>query len=116
MIKFALITLSVLITFIIFLHIGIVSFAAVVFKLFDVQVFLYLLIWLFLISCLWKINFAKIQLLNKILIIVAIIAVAFSHPIIIKAFPSVESIIEIDYCLDKGGTWDNNKNKCQENL
>ena len=112
MIKFLLITFSILITFFICLHIGIVFILTFALKLFNWQIFIYLFIWLFLIFYLWKTNFTKIRFWKKFLIILFIFISILLSPRLIKVLPSVQTIFEIDYCIDKGGAWDKEKNQC----
>jgi len=122
MIKLAKLTLSVLIlilpsiliSFFICLHIGIISFVAFVFKLFDWQVCIYFFIWFYVIYYLWKISFSKKVFWKKVLLMGTIVALTLSHSIIINFFPTVRTIIEVDYCADRGGAWDKGNQQCVE--
>lgn len=96
------------------LHTVVTSVTAIATFHFDIQILLFILISIFLLTCFVCLFFIKIKSRIKIplLITLLLLQIGFiTHSFII---PSVDKLTNIERCVDAGGNWDNINKKCLE--
>lgn len=95
-------------------HASMIALTSIITKIFDVQIFLFLLSILALLGSFiyvfWAKSLKKIKIpLLLILLIIQVIFFRFSFYI-----PSIDKVEGIQRCVDFGGIWDDTTNKCIE--
>ena len=114
--KFFAITLCTISTFILVFYATITVITAFVTNNLDIQIFAFLLLALVLIVAFVGILFYKKSNSLKSIFIFLIFLLQCSFIKYSLLIPTVNKIINIQYCIDKGYVWDEVKNECSKNI
>ena len=94
-------------------HVAMIMATVFIALFFDFQILLFLLLFIILVACFILLLITKLQNKTKIpllLLILFLQIIFFKYSFFI---PSVNHIIHINYCIDKGNVWNDIHNKCE---
>ena len=93
-------------------HVFLISLTALTTNNFDWQILGFIILSVSIIMF-WILLFKlKIRLFIKFLVFIFLGIITMNYMFISLLIPSVNKIIEIQYCIDRGGTWDDTCDKC----
>lgn len=101
--------LSVLILF----HIAIIMTTAITTSNLDWQILFFVFLSLFIILGFWSLVRIQISFLLKIIIFVLLCIVVFNYVKLTSIIPTVNKVMNIEYCIDRGAFWNKENNTCE---
>ena len=94
-------------------HTVITSITALATFHFDIQILLFILISIFLLTCFLCLFFIKIKSRIKIPLLILLLLLQAGYITYSFFIPSVNKITNIERCVDADGTWDYVNKKCE---
>lgn len=101
--------LSILILF----NVAIIIMTAITTVNLDWQILFFVVLSLFIIFGFWSLVKIPISFLLKFIIVVLLSVVVLNYVKLTSIIPTVNKVMNIEYCIDKGNFWNKENNTCE---
>lgn len=98
---------------IILFHVAIIMTTAITTSNLDWQILFFVFLSLFIIFGFWSLVKVQISFLLKFIIFVLLSVVVLNYVKLTSIIPTVNKVMNIEYCIDRGYFWNRENNTCE---